>query len=70
MWKIATTTLTLFTPRRHIEIAEVYLHSFFTSALYGHKWSVSGLGRFTSKKRVLGANYTGGWVGTRAGLTF
>jgi hypothetical protein len=47
---------------------EVHLHAFFTSALYGGKWSASSSGRFTTRERAPGTRWIGGWVGPRAGL--
>jgi hypothetical protein len=44
---------------------EVYLHSFLTSALGGGEWSVSRIGRFSSRERAPGTNWIGGWVGPK-----
>jgi hypothetical protein len=41
---------------------------FFTSALVGGEWSVSGPGRFTPGERALGTHWIGGWVIRWAGL--
>jgi hypothetical protein len=41
---------------------------FLTSALDGGEWSVSRRGRFTSRERVPGTHWRGGWMGPRAGL--
>jgi hypothetical protein len=39
-----------------------------TSALDGGEWSASRPGRFTSRERVLGTRWIGGWVGPRSVL--
>jgi hypothetical protein len=39
------------------------MHIFLTSALVGGEWSASRPGKFTP-----GTHWTGGWVGSRAGL--
>jgi hypothetical protein len=38
------------------------------SELDGGEWSASRLGRFTPRERAPGTNWTGGWMGPRAGL--
>jgi hypothetical protein len=47
---------------------EAYIHAFLTSALDGGEWSASRLGRFAPRERAPGTHWTGGWVGSRAGL--
>jgi len=47
---------------------EVQLQAFLTSALEGFEWSVSRSDRFTCGEGVPGTHWTGGWVGTSAGL--
>jgi hypothetical protein len=44
-------------------VVNVQIHVFLTSTLTGGEWSVSRPGRFTP-----GTHWTGGWVGSRAGL--
>jgi hypothetical protein len=44
-----------------------YTHS-LTSALDGGEWSASRPGHFTSRERVAGTHWIGGWVGPRAVL--
>jgi hypothetical protein len=56
------------TPWRRIGGVEVYLHSFLTWALDGGEWSNSHPGRFIPRERDPGIQWTGGWVGPRAGL--
>jgi hypothetical protein len=41
---------------------------YLTSALDGGEWSALRPGRFTSRERVPGTHWVGGWVGPRAGL--
>jgi hypothetical protein len=43
------------------------MHS-FTSALDGGEWSASRSDRFTPREKAPGTQWTGGWVGPRAGL--
>jgi hypothetical protein len=47
---------------------DVYIHIFLTSTLVGGEWSVSRPCHFTPGERIPGTSWTGGWVGTRAGL--
>jgi hypothetical protein len=42
--------------------------AFLTSALLGDEWSASRPGRFNPKDRAPDTQWTGGWVGLRAGL--
>jgi hypothetical protein len=39
-----------------------------TSVLYGGEWSASRPGRFNPAERAPGADWTGGWVGSRVDL--
>jgi hypothetical protein len=47
-------------------VVEIYV--FVTSALVGVEWSASRTGRFTPGEKAPGTQWTGGWVGPRAGL--
>ena len=47
---------------------DLQLHSLSSVLLDGVKWSVLGPVRFTSGGEALGTQWTGGWVGPRAGL--
>jgi hypothetical protein len=47
-------------------VVDVYIHSFFTSALAGGEWSASLPGRFTPGAPC--AHWIGGWMDTRAGV--
>jgi hypothetical protein len=47
---------------------EVELHAFLTSTLDGGECSASRPGRFTSREKLPGTNWIGGWVGPRTGL--
>jgi hypothetical protein len=57
--------------QRHEGVLEEWRYSSthsLTSALDGGKWSASRPGRFTSRERVPGTHWIGGWVGPRAVL--
>jgi len=62
-------TLLLSAPRTHIGGAEVWLHSFLTSALYGGELLPSSPGRFTRGENP-GIHAIGDWVGPAAGVGF
>jgi hypothetical protein len=47
---------------------DVYIQSFFISALIGGGWSASRLCRFTPGERAPGTHWIGGWVSPRDGL--
>jgi hypothetical protein len=55
------------TPRRHMGSGCIDPH-LLTSALAGGEWSESRPGRYTSRGRVPGTDWIGGWVGPRTGL--
>lgn len=65
-WK-AELKLSSFTPWRRMETADVWLHSFLISTLYGGKWLASRYGRFTTKKIWLLLNSRLGGAQTRPG---
>jgi hypothetical protein len=48
--------------------ADVYIHVFLTSALFGGEWSALRPGRFTPEERAPGTHWIGGWVDPSAGL--
>ena len=47
---------------------EVYIHSFLISALDWGEWSAHAPGLFTTVVGVPSTHWTGGWVGSKAGL--
>ena len=53
--------LLLSAPRTHTGGAEVYLHSFLTSAMYGGEWLPSPPGRFTRGENP-GIRRIGDWM--------
>jgi hypothetical protein len=50
------------------EEVNVQIHMVMNSALFGGKSLASRPGRFTSGGRAPVTHWTGGWVGSRAGL--
>jgi hypothetical protein len=46
--------------------AEVQLHAFLISALYGGEWSALRPGRYIPRERTPDTHWIGGWVGPRA----
>jgi hypothetical protein len=58
-----------YTPWRLLVERRYSSYSFSTLALDGGEWSASRPGRaFTPGERTPGTHWTGGWVGSRAGL--
>jgi len=45
----------------------VYPHVFITLVIDGSECSASCSGHFTTRERICGTNWMGGWVGPRAG---
>jgi hypothetical protein len=56
------------TPWRRLEERRYSSYSFTTSTLDGGEWSASRPGRALPREKDLGTQWTGGWVGPRAGL--
>jgi hypothetical protein len=47
---------------------DVYIHIFFTSALFAGEWSASRPCRFTPGETAPGTHWIRGWVGPRTGM--